>query len=73
MNSGLNLSEPEVLVVELDIPEGIVVYEGRRTSEVVELDAGLLCDSVLDETATVEVRGAVRVFLIRENKEETRV
>lgn len=73
VNNGLGLSEPEVLVVELDAPEGIVEYEGRRTSGPVKFEAALLGDTVLDETATAEARGAARVFLIRENRDETRV
>lgn len=69
----MSLSEPEVLVVELDAPDGIVEYEGRRASATIKLETVLLGNVVLDETATAEARGAVRVFLIRENKDETRV
>jgi hypothetical protein len=72
VNSGLGLSEP-VLMVELDAPGGTVEYEGRRASGTVEFETALLGVAVLDETATAEARGAARVFLIRENNEETRV
>lgn len=73
VNNGLGLSEPEVLVVELDAPEGIVEFEGRRASVTVELEAALLGDAALEETETAEARGAAIVFLIRENRDETRV
>jgi len=73
VNNGLGLSGPEVLVVELDAPEGIVELEGRRASVTVELEAALLGNAALDETATADARGAARVFLIRENRDETRV
>ena len=65
-------SEPVVLVVKLDDPEGIDEYEGRRISELL-VDADVLCVVVFEATATAEANGAANVFFILENSDDTRV